>query len=30
MEVFNYELNTHFNKIGYEQLAKDVITKINK
>ena len=30
LEVFHYELNTHFNKIGYYHLAKDVYYKTNK
>ena len=29
LEVFHYQLNTHFNKIGYNHLAKDVYNKIN-
>ncbi len=30
LRVFHYELNTHFNKKGYEILAKDVYNKIIK
>lgn len=29
LQVYNYELNTHFNEIGYEYLAMDVLNNIN-
>ena len=30
LNIFHYELNTHFNHIGYKMLAKDVFNKIVK
>ena len=30
LKIFHYELNTHFNHIGYKMLAKDVFNKIVK